>query len=708
AVSTETPAPTPSETQPPTTVTATVTTAPSPTTGSPPTATPTSGPANWGSGIVSNTQGAGVNCRNNPSLSAGVIIVLAEGARVQLTGPASGGWQPVLCGGRQGYVSAPYLTTTQYTPTPASTATTLPVQTPASPATNQPTVAITPTTPVQSTATVAPTGTPGLPNWGIGTVSNTQGAGVNCRTSPSLSAGVVTVLPEGARVQLTGPASNGWQPVVCSGRQGYVSAPYLQAVAFTPTPVSATTPTRTPGSTTTAIATRTATIQNSATTTVAPTASATATPSLPNWGTGTVRNTGGLGVNCRTAPTTSSSVIRTLPEGTVVQLTGPASGGWQPVACNNRQGYISAQYLAAVAYTPTVAPTQATSGADALMAGETATTPSETPSVPDIASTSTATASAEPSTAPVISPTDEPTSTPPPVPTEVPPTVVLPTPDLPDPTAEILPTEPPAPTEVVVTSAWVAWTNGQGLACLAAPSWDSALLAALPDGTEVTRFGDPVDGWQAIGCADQYGYVDASYLSETPVEPDVVVTEVAATMPPEATEPPVDTPDQGPVAAEPQTFQFAPIAETSVLRTSPDVPQAGVSGDQLLLGGPDGGMVVLTFAVSGIADGTVVDATLLITGAGDGSGAGGTVLAVPGVGIDPWSATTASIDALGGSGVGWLDTISPGAQTALDVTGVVANGTVTFVLTGTEAPVAIASSASGAGPVLIVTAQPGG
>ncbi|MGC4107153.1 MAG: hypothetical protein QM753_12570 [Thermomicrobiales bacterium] len=115
----------------------------------------------------------------------------------------------------------------------------------------------------------------------------------------------------------------------------------------------------------------------------------------------------------------------------------------------------------------------------------------------------------------------------------------------------------------------------------------------------------------------------------------------------------------------------------------------------------------MTFQISGIADGTVVDATLLITGAGEASGPGGSVLAAPGGAIDPWTVTASGIDALGGWSVAWLDAVSPGVQSSVDVTGVVANGTITFILAGTEAPVSIAGSGIGSGPVLIVIAQPG-
>ena len=73
------------------------------------------------------------------------------------------------------------------------------------------------------------------------------------------------------------------------------------------------------------------------------------------------------------------------------------------------------------------------------------------------------------------------------------------------------------------------------------------------------------------------------------------------------------------------------------------------------------------------------------SGAGTTSGSGGVVLAAPGIGIDPWGATVNTLDAIGGSAVGWLEPVSPGVQSTVDVTGVVANGTLTLVIMPGEA-----------------------
>src|SRR5215218_2102479 len=58
---------------------------------------------------------------------------------------------------------------------------------------------------------------------GIAYIAGTNNDGVRCRGSASTSGAVITVLSEGTRVELIGDQSNGWQPVNCNGRAGFVS-----------------------------------------------------------------------------------------------------------------------------------------------------------------------------------------------------------------------------------------------------------------------------------------------------------------------------------------------------------------------------------------------------------------------------------------------------------------------------------------------------
>ena len=138
------------------------------------------------------------------------------------------------------------------------------------------------------------------------TVSGTGGGGVNCRSGAGTGYGVITVVSEGAALTIRGQAANGWTPVTCGGQNGYIYSQYIAVSAVT-------------GSESTA-----------------------------GTGTSSVTGTGGDGVRCRTAASTSASVIMVVSEGTSVTVRGASSGGWTPVTCGGQNGYISSQYLGAV------------------------------------------------------------------------------------------------------------------------------------------------------------------------------------------------------------------------------------------------------------------------------------------------------------------------------------------------------------------------
>jgi hypothetical protein len=74
-----------------------------------PTETTVAVPEVTGQGVVTGTGGDGVNCRVAPDPAAAPITVVAEGTTVDLTGPPSGEWQPVLCAGQAGYISTRFL-----------------------------------------------------------------------------------------------------------------------------------------------------------------------------------------------------------------------------------------------------------------------------------------------------------------------------------------------------------------------------------------------------------------------------------------------------------------------------------------------------------------------------------------------------------------------------------------------------------------------
>lgn len=224
----------------------------------------TSLPSAANAAVVVNTGGAGVRCRTAPSTSATVIVVLAEGARVPVRGATANQWVPVTCSGQSGWVFVPYLrleTVGSPTPIPSPE----------------------PTTPTTMT----------------GTVNNTGGANLRCRSQASTSGAVIASLPPGTVVSVRGSSSNGWTPVVCANQNGFVSSSYL-VVSGSP-----------PASGTYA----------------------------------RVTGTGGDNLRCRSGPGSSYATITLLPPGTRVDVRGTAQSGWLPIRCSGHDGWASTTYL---------------------------------------------------------------------------------------------------------------------------------------------------------------------------------------------------------------------------------------------------------------------------------------------------------------------------------------------------------------------------
>jgi uncharacterized protein YgiM (DUF1202 family) len=227
-----------------------------------------------GSVRVQGTGGGGLNCRATASMSGTVITLVPEGASLTIRGMPQSSWLPVVCAGRNGYVYIDYVSA----PTGTSGSTSV------------------------TTTTTS----------GTATVSNTGGDGVRCRSSASTTSSIITVLAEGTRVTLRGTPSNGWAPVVCASRSGYVSVQYLTITSSGGTSGGSTSGGTTGGTTS---------------------------------GTATVTGTGGGGLNCRAGAGTTYRIITVLPANSTVTLRGAASNGWQPVVCAGQNGYVSSQYL---------------------------------------------------------------------------------------------------------------------------------------------------------------------------------------------------------------------------------------------------------------------------------------------------------------------------------------------------------------------------
>ncbi|MGH2601886.1 MAG: SH3 domain-containing protein, partial [Dehalococcoidia bacterium] len=125
---------------------------------------------------------------------------------------------------------------------------------------------------------------------------------LNLRSSPWGS--VITVMPAGASVTVTGSGQNGFLPVTYNGRSGWAHSDYLDTGASGP-------------------------------------GAAPAPPSGPAVGSATVTSA----LNLRAGPSTGTSVLAVMPSGATVEILGDPRSGFYPVRYNGTAGYAYADYL---------------------------------------------------------------------------------------------------------------------------------------------------------------------------------------------------------------------------------------------------------------------------------------------------------------------------------------------------------------------------
>lgn len=326
-------APTFTRTPPPTW---TPTVEPSPTPADTPTPAPTATPVLEEAWVDA---AAGLNMRAEPNTTAKLVATLKQRQHLVVLATASAPdangitWQNVRTDdGLTGWVSAQFVTKTNPTGgTPAPT-TVGAATTPA---------------PTQAPATAAP-----APASGEAWVNSANG--LNLRSQAVATSTVIAVLPFGAHVALTGapqgPDAGGttWQSVRADdGKAGYVAAQFLAATK----PVTTTTPTP------------------AATTPVTSTAPATTTPApSTTGGTGAVYVIAANGLNLRSQPNISATVVTILAYGQHLialsqQNTVDGTGiEWRNVKTDSGQtGYAAATSLSATSpITTTTTPTTGT------------------------------------------------------------------------------------------------------------------------------------------------------------------------------------------------------------------------------------------------------------------------------------------------------------------------------------------------------------
>src|SRR5919112_322784 len=201
----------------------------------------------------------------------------------------------------------------------------------------------------------------------VGLVANTGGvpatpiatADLNLRAGPSFGDSVLMVIPAGAALAPTGEWSQGFVGVTYEGNYGWVDSGLLAAgepgVDTAPQPAAATKDVAllqevAPAPVTTA--------EPAPTKDAALVSDLSAVPGETAYATDVV--------NLRAGSSESSEVLRVLPRGGRVTITGEPSNGWTPVWYNGTTGYISTNLLSAFTTTPQ------TSAAPVSLAQETA------------------------------------------------------------------------------------------------------------------------------------------------------------------------------------------------------------------------------------------------------------------------------------------------------------------------------------------------
>jgi len=218
-----------------------------------------------------------LNLRSGPSGSSPVIVVMPAGAGVVITGTSSNGYLSITWSGYQGYAHGDWIRQTGSTPQPS-----------------------TPPTPAAGTAVTTDA------------LNMRAGAGTNFT--------VLTVIPRGTTVTLTGKSANGFYGVTWSGRTGWASSDYLRVATGTPPAPSTPAPTQPPASGKTAVTTD--------------------------------------DLNMRSGAGLGNAVILVIPRGATVSLTGQSSNGFLQVTYSGRTGWASAEWLrVSGGSVPTPAPT---------------------------------------------------------------------------------------------------------------------------------------------------------------------------------------------------------------------------------------------------------------------------------------------------------------------------------------------------------------
>ncbi len=136
----------------------------------------------------------GLNLRGDPGTGSAVLAVMPFGASVTVAGSSTpDNWLPVVFNSQLGWADSTFLSVTPGTPPPVV---------------------------VAISATVMPAD------------------GLNLRSGPDPSFAVVTVIPGGASITITGAAQNGWLPATFGSRSGWIDSTFIRISSDGASPAS--------------------------------------------------------------------------------------------------------------------------------------------------------------------------------------------------------------------------------------------------------------------------------------------------------------------------------------------------------------------------------------------------------------------------------------------------------------------------------------
>ena len=250
------------------------------------------GPAAVADSVMTAT--TAVNVRAGASTSSSVVGLLQAGNSVTATGSSTNGWTKVSYNGRAAYVSSAYLKSSSGA------------------------------APAAAASATAGTGT---------SFTATTIESVNVRSGPAITSGVVTVLPKGQSITVTGVTQNGYNQLT---NGSWVSSAWITVAGGT-LPTSIPTPTAAPS---------TATPTVTPTPTASPTTAKPTTPVVLPAVTGQVRATAALMI--RTTSGSDYTSLGDVPAGTILNVTGVVTNGVAQIVYDGAVRWVNASYIAPV------------------------------------------------------------------------------------------------------------------------------------------------------------------------------------------------------------------------------------------------------------------------------------------------------------------------------------------------------------------------